>query len=138
VATIDSFQHWVYTHPDHSREERKQEWVRLFHRFLGLESWEGYEESERNRWQRQLHLFEYPFYYIEYAIATLGALGIWTRYRREPKEAIAAYKRALSLGGSKPLPEIFGAAGLPWGFGPSNVKGYADELRAAIGAQAFP
>ena len=138
VATIDSFQHWVYTHPDHSREERKQEWVRLFHRFLGLESWAGYEEFERNRWQRQLHLFEYPFYYIEYAIAALGALGIWTTYRREPKEAIAAYRRALSLGGSKPLPEIFGAANLSWGFGPSNVKGYADELRAAIGAQARP
>lgn len=135
VATIDSFQHWVYTHLDHSREEREQEWVKLFHRFLGLESWGGYEESERNRWQRQLHLYEYPFYYIEYAIAALGALGIWTRYRREPKEAIAAYKRALSLGGSKPLPEIFATADLPWGFGAANLKGYAEELKSAIGAE---
>ena len=138
VATIDSFQHWVYTHPNHSREERKREWVRLFRKFLGTESWESYEEPERNRWQRQLHLFEYPFYYIEYAIAALGALGIWTRYNREPKEALVAYKRALSLGGSKPLPEIFAAADLPWGFGASNLKGYADELRAAIGANASP
>jgi oligoendopeptidase F len=136
VATIDSFQHWVYTHPEHSREERQKEWLRLFRRFLGLESWEGYEESERSRWQRQLHLFEYPFYYMEYAIAGLGALGIWTKYRREPKEAIAAYKSALSLGGSKPLPEIFGAADLPWGFGSSSVRGYADELKKVIAEES--
>lgn len=135
IATVDSFQHWVYTNPDHTREEREEEWLKVFRRFKGLESWEGYEESERNRWQRQLHLFEYPFYYIEYGIATLGALGIWTRYRREPKEAIAAYRRALSLGGSRPLPELFEAAGLPWGFGASVVERYAEELKAVTSKQ---
>lgn len=132
VATIDAFQHWVYTHPGHSREEREEEWLKTFRRFGGLESWEGFPESERDRWQRQLHLFEFPFYYIEYAIAALGALGIWTRYRKEPREAVEAYKRSLSLGGSRPLPELFEAADLPWGFGPSVLERYANELKAAL------
>ncbi len=132
VATIDSFQHWVYTHPEHSQPEREEAWVKTFSRFSGLESWEGYETQLRSRWQRQLHLFEVPFYYIEYGIATLGALGIWVKYRRDRAEAVAAYKRALSLGGSKPLPELFAAAGLRWDFGPSAVKEVAEELRSVL------
>ena len=132
VATIDVFQHWVYTHPEHTHEELEDEWVKIYARFSGLESWEGYETQLRNRWQRQLHLFEVPFYYIEYGIATLGALGVWVRYRKEPREAITAYKNALSLGGSKPLPGLFEAAGLTWDFGPTTVEKYADELRSAI------
>jgi oligoendopeptidase F len=132
IATIDAFQHWVYTHPGHTREEREDEWAKTFNRFSGLESYEGYEAQLRNRWQKQLHLFEVPFYYIEYGIAGLGALGLWVRYRKEPKETIAAYKYALSLGGSKPLPELFQAAGLPWDFGPRTVEAYAKELRSAL------
>ncbi len=132
VATIDAFQHWVYTHPEHTREEREDEYVKLFRRFSGLESWEGYETHLRNRWQKVLHLFEVPFYYIEYGIATLGALGIWVRYRKEPREAITAYKNALSFGASRSLPELFAAAALPWDFGPTTVERYADEVRRAL------
>ena len=81
VATIDAFQQWVYTHPQHTHEERAEAWVRTFNRFSGLESYEGLEASRAYRWHRQLHLFEVPFYYIEYGIALTGALGIWSKYR---------------------------------------------------------
>ncbi len=132
VATIDSFQHWVYTHPQHTYEERRRAWVGAFERFGGLETYEGYERQLGYRWQRQLHLFEVPFYYIEYGIATLGALGIWLQYRKEPREAIKAYKQALSLGGSRPLPYLFRTAGLEWNFGPSALHAYANDLRALL------
>jgi oligoendopeptidase F len=132
VATIDAFQHWVYTHPDHSGEERTKAWVMTFKRFSGLESYEGLERSLAYRWQRQLHLFEVPFYYIEYGIASTGALGIWAKYRRDRREAIEAYKGALSLGASRSLPELFGAAGLKWDFGPAALGRLASELRSAI------
>jgi oligoendopeptidase F len=130
VATIDAFQHWVYTRPEHSTEERAEEWSRIFYRFAGLENYEGFEDVLRSRWQRQLHLFQVPFYYIEYGIATIGALGIWLHYRRDPEGGIAAYKRALSLGSSRPLPQLFEAAGLKWGFGPDEIERYAGELKA--------
>jgi oligoendopeptidase F len=136
VATIDAFQHWVYTHPGHSTEERAEEWSRIFYRFTGLESYEGVEDVLRTRWQRQLHLFQFPFYYIEYGIATIGALGIWLHYRRDPEGGMAAYKRALSLGSSRPLPQLFEAAELKWGFGPSEVERYAGELRSLWKAYA--
>ncbi len=132
IATIDSFQHWIYTHPNHTREERRDQWIRIRKRFGGAESWKGFEEFQRSQWQRQLHLFEVPFYYIEYGIAFMGALGLWTRYRKDPKAAIAAYQRALSLGGSKPLPEIFKAADLPFDFGPRTIEPYAKELRNVL------
>ncbi len=132
VATVDAFQHWVYAHPDHAQEERAEAWVRTFGRFSGLESYEGIEESMTYRWHRQLHFFEVPFYYIEYGIALTGALGIWSRYRKDRKDAVEAYKSALSLGASKSLPELFQAAGLDWGFGPTELRALAGELRAAI------
>jgi oligoendopeptidase F len=132
VATIDAFQHWVYTHPGHSADERVREWVKTYKRFSGNENWDGYPEHLKYRWQRQLHLFEVPFYYIEYGIANLGALGIWLRYRKEPREAIQAYKAALSLGSSRPLPELFGAADLPWDIGPGTIRKYADELKGVL------
>lgn len=130
VATIDAFQHWVYTHPGHSLQERADEWVKIMARFSGLESYEGLEDAQRYRWQRQLHLFHNPFYYIEYGIATVGALGIYLQYRRDPEGGIAAYKQALSLGSSRPLPQLFEAAGLKWGFGPDVIERYAGELKA--------
>ncbi len=132
VATIDAFQHWVYTHPGHSHEERREFWVKLKERFGGRESYEGYEDIWRSRWQRQLHLYLVPFYYIEYGIAMLGALGIWTRYRKDRKGAIESYRRSLWLGGSRPLPELFKTAGVPFDFGPGTVEPYARELGSIL------
>jgi len=132
IATIDAFQHWVYTNPGHSKEEREKFWVSLRERFGGVESWKGYENFRQSYWQRQLHLYEVPFYYIEYGIAWTGALGLWAAYRKDPRGAINAYERALALGGSKPLPELFRAAGMPFDFGLKTIGPYARELRAAL------
>lgn len=132
VATIDSFQHWVYTNPKHTTSEREEYWLELHRRFGGLESWEGYVDALRNMWQRQQHLFTAPFYYIEYGIAQLGALGLWLKWRKNPSQAIADYKRGLSVGGSKPLPELFAAAGLRFDFGPDTLKPIVGELRAVL------
>lgn len=128
VATIDAFQHWVYTHPGHTLEERRDAWVATDSRFNVGDSWEGLTDLRRSSWHRQLHLFLIPFYYIEYGIAQLGALGIWSRYKRDPKDAVEAYRNALALGSSRPLPELFKEAGLPWDFGESVVQKCADEL----------
>ncbi|MFQ6033332.1 MAG: M3 family oligoendopeptidase [Candidatus Bipolaricaulia bacterium] len=132
IATIDSFQHWIYTHPAHSREERKAYWLELRRRFGGVESWTGYENVLENQWQRQLHLFEVPFYYIEYGIAQLGALGVWRNAEEDKAGTIAAYRGALALGGSRPLPELFAAAGLRFDFSSETVAQAVGALRAAL------
>src|SRR5207249_716742 len=76
IATVDAFQHWVYTHPDHTRAERREAWIGLLDRFGGIEDWSGCEEARAHQWHRQRHIFLYPFYYVEYGIAQLGAAGI--------------------------------------------------------------
>ncbi len=131
-ATIDAFQHWRYTHPRHTRAEREAYWLELRQRFGGVDSWAGYEEARRAEWHRQLHLFEAPFYYIEYGIAQLGALGVWANSKRDWPGAVAAYQRALALGGARPLPELFATAGLRFDFGSETVAGVVQTLRAEL------
>lgn len=116
VATIDAFQHWIYLNPEHSREERTAKWLELGKRFGGSVDWSGLESQQEAVWHRQLHPFEVPFYYVEYGIAQLGALQMWLHYRKDPKSAIAAYKKGLTLGASRPLPELFEEAGLRFDF----------------------
>ena len=116
VATIDAFQHWIYLNPEHSREERTAKWLELGKRFGGSVDWSGLELQQEAVWHRQLHPFEVPFYYVEYGIAQLGALQMWLHYRKDPKSAIAAYKKGLTLGASRPLPELFEEAGLRFDF----------------------
>lgn len=128
VATIDAFQHWIYTHPGHSRAERHKAWMEIFGRFSGLEDWSGYEEVLEHEWHRQLHLFLAPFYYIEYGIAQLGALRLWGKTQEDRKRAIDKYIEALRLGGGKPLPELFSAAELPFDFGPDSLSQAAKTI----------
>jgi oligoendopeptidase F len=116
VATVDAFQHWIYTHPGHSRDERKQAWVNCFDRFLGDVDWTGLQAAKAYNWHRQLHIFLVPFYYIEYAIAQLGAIQVWANSKQDKPKALNAYKSALGLGGSKPLPQLFSAAGCKFDF----------------------
>jgi oligoendopeptidase F len=111
MAIIDSFQHWIYTHPGHTRAQRTTEWLRLMDRFYSRLDWSGHEAAKESLWQRQLHLFHAPFYYVEYGIAQLGALQIWRRSLEDPERAVREYKAALALGGTKSLPEIYAAAG---------------------------
>lgn len=116
IATVDAFQHWVYTHPNHTRTDRAGAWVALLQRFGGDVDWTGYEPARAYLWHRQLHIFTHPFYYIEYGIAQLGALQVWANARRDRPGALRNYKAALALGGSRPLPELFAAAGCAFDF----------------------
>ncbi len=116
IATVDAFQHWIYTHPGHSRAERRQAWSELMDRLGGDVDWTGYQSARENLWHRQLHIFLYPFYYIEYGIAQLGALQVWNNSKRDLARALQEYKSALALGGSRPLPELFAAAGARFDF----------------------
>lgn len=122
IATVDAFQHWIYTHPGHSRAERGAAWMELMDRFGGDVDWSGFEEVRKNLWHRQLHIFIHPFYYVEYGIAQLGALQIWAHSRENHAQALADYHRGLSLGGSRPLPELFEAAGCRFDFSASTVR----------------
>ncbi|MEN8149583.1 MAG: M3 family oligoendopeptidase [Planctomycetota bacterium] len=121
VATIDAFQHWIYTHPGHSREERTQAWREIFARFTVEVDYTGLDDVRDARWLSQSHVFQSPFYYIEYGIAQLGALQVWTNARKDPAKALELYREALALGGSRPLPELFEAAGTRFDFGPDTV-----------------
>jgi len=136
IAQIDAFQHWIYTHPGHSRSDRSAEWLRLTQRFGSSVDYTGFEETLRTSWQRQLHLFGVPFYYIEYGIAQLGALQLWLRSRRDSASALAGYKKALSLGGSRPLPALFEAAGLRFDFGPEMMRELQREVEQELSRTA--
>jgi oligoendopeptidase F len=132
IATIDAFQHWLYTHPGHGRAERAACWLELDERFGPAVSWEGLDEYRAMSWQRQGHLFGVPFYYIEYGIAQLGALQLWLHFRHDPAAALERYKGALGLGGSRPLPELFAAAGLTFDFGPDTMKRLMDTVQQEL------
>jgi oligoendopeptidase F len=112
IATIDAFQHWIYTNPGHTRAQRTEAWRALVRRFGNDLSWEGCDDARDAAWQRQLHLFGMPFYYIEYGIAETGAIQMWIQSRRDQRRALENYRRGLALGGSRPLPELFATAGL--------------------------
>jgi oligoendopeptidase F len=132
VATVDAFQHWIYTHPGHSRAERTAQWVSLMDRFGGQEDWTGFEKARAHMWHRQLHIFEIPFYYVEYAIAELGALQLWQASRHDLPKAIDDYLKGLSLGGSKPLPELFQASGLKFDFTDRTIAPLMRNVKDAL------
>src|SRR6185436_11510611 len=99
IATVDAFQHWIYSHPGHTRAERTATWLSLMDRFGGDVDWRGYEKVRANLWHRQLHIFLSPFYYVEYGIAQLGALQVWANSRRDKRQAVQDYRQGLALGG---------------------------------------
>lgn len=122
IAIIDRFQHWVYENPDHSIDEREKKWMEILEYFGdAVIDYSGLNKYRENAWQRQLHLYEVPFYYIEYGIAQLGAIGMWKQYRQDPEKALDNYMNALSLGGTRTLPKLFEAAGLKFDFSPENI-----------------
>jgi len=119
IATIDKFQHWLYENPSHSDEERMEKWTEIFNEFTSPElDVSGLEEYRRWFWQKQLHLFEVPFYYIEYGIAQLGAIGLWKQFKENKEQALNNYTTALAYGGTKTLPDLYRAAGLQLDFSP--------------------
>lgn len=133
IAIIDKFQHWVYEHPVHTHEERTAAWVAILKEFQdGVVNYEGLDNYRSNAWQRQLHLFEVPFYYIEYGIAQLGAIGMWKQYKTNPEQALDNYCNALSLGGTRTLPELYKTAGLEFDFSPEKIKGLMEFVKTEM------
>ncbi|MGE5107513.1 MAG: M3 family oligoendopeptidase [Sphingobacteriales bacterium] len=123
IATIDKFQHWLYANPKHTEEERTTKWVEILTEFSsGAVDYSGLETYRAITWQKQLHLFEVPFYYIEYGIAQLGAIGMWKQFMENKEKALTNYINALSLGGTKTLVQLFETAGLKFDFSPAYIK----------------
>ena len=130
IAIVDKFQHWIYEHPVHSNEERTNEWNKILTEFSDtVVDYSGLENFRSNLWQKQLHLFEVPFYYIEYGIAQLGAIGMWKQFKLNKEEALNNYCNALSLGGTKTLPQLFETAGLKFDFSPNTIKELMDFVK---------
>lgn len=133
IATIDKFQHWIYENPVHTEEQRTAAWSRILGEFTSpVLDFSGLEEYRKISWQRQLHLFEVPFYYIEYGIAQLGAIGMWMQYKNDPDAALDNYMRSLSLGGTKTLPELYEAAGLKFNFSPDHIKSLMEFVKSEM------
>jgi oligoendopeptidase F len=123
IATIDKFQHWIYENPKHTEAERTAKWLEILNEFSSdVVDFSGLEEYRKSGWQRQLHLFEVPFYYIEYGIAQLGAIGLWMQFKKDKEKALDNYINALSEGGTKTLPELYKTAGLEFNFAPEKIK----------------
>jgi oligoendopeptidase F len=133
VATVDAFQHWLYTHPEHTRADREAVWTALYRRFHPEVEFSGYEDALAAAWHRQLHVFLYPFYYIEYAIAQMGALAVWLQARTDPAGAVRRYRAALALAGTRPLPELFAAAGARLELSAEGLRPLAAALADALG-----
>jgi oligoendopeptidase F len=132
MSTIDTFQHWIYTHPDHTRDERTAEWLRIVGRFGADVDWSGHEASRACSWQQQVHLFNSPFYYVEYGIAQLGALQVWLKAKEDPRRALANYRSALALGGTRPLPDLFAAAGIRFDFTERTLRPLVDAVQEEL------
>ncbi len=132
IAAIDAFQHWLYLHPQHSHDERADAWLAVHRRFTVGVDWEGLESVQARLWQNQQHIFRVPFYYIEYAIAAMGALQVWKSYRAAPREAIEKYRAALALGGTRPLPELFDRAGARFGLDERLLREVVTDLMGVI------
>jgi oligoendopeptidase F len=133
VAVVDQFQHWIYTHPEHSVEERSQAWKNIFEDFgNNFSDWSEHPEAQENLWQKQLHIFEVPFYYIEYGIAQLGAIAVWKNYKKDPEKGLSMYLDALKLGYTKTIKEIYETAGIEFNFSAEYVKELADFVKAEL------
>jgi len=129
IATIDSFQHWIYANPGHSREERAEVWLSIRDRFGSKMDWTGHTDFRELSWQTQGHLFGVPFYYIEYGIAQLGSLQLWKTQMSDPQKALDDYANAMTLGNTRTLPELFAAADLELGFN----EGHFMSLMGTVG-----
>jgi oligoendopeptidase F len=133
IAIIDQFQHWIYENPCHSDDDRTNKWLSILADYdTGEVDWDSMEAYKAITWQKQLHLFEVPFYYIEYGIAQLGAIAVWRNYMTNPEQTLQQYKAALALGYTKTLPELYATAGIQFDFKDAYVKELAQFMEAQI------
>jgi oligoendopeptidase F len=133
VATIDKYQHWLYEHPAHTPDDRKKQWNLIFDQFADtVTDWHGLQNAKDYLWQKQLHLYEVPFYYIEYGMAQLGAIAVWRNFRKNRKAGLEGYQNALKLGYMKSIPEIYKAANIKFDFSRTYIKELMDFVRAEL------
>ncbi|HEV7351207.1 M3 family oligoendopeptidase [Telluribacter sp.] len=133
VATVDKFQHWMYEHPEHRPQQRTEAWVQIYQQFSDdVTDWSGLERFREYLWQRQLHIYEVPFYYIEYGIAQLGAIGVWKNYREDPQAGLQGYLDALKLGYTAPIGEIYAAARVPFDFSKEHITELMDFVKKEL------
>jgi oligoendopeptidase F len=133
IACVDSFQDWLYRNPGHTHQEREEAWVHLQNRF-GFPSesvdYSGLEHIHAIQWQRQLHIFRLPFYYIEYAIAQLGAFQVWRNYENNPDEAFQQYLNGLRLGYTRSIGEVYETAGVEFNLSKEKLQEIAEFGKA--------
>ena len=135
IATIDQFQHWLYTHSGHSGEQRTEAWLSILDRFTDEAiDFSGYEDLRASMWQRQIHLFHYPFYYVEYGIAQLGALQVWVNSQSGVQKALDDYLNGLKLGGTQPLPSLFEASNIKFDFTQETLGPLMDAVSSRLEA----
>jgi oligoendopeptidase F len=134
MALVDAFQHWIYENPaDGSNASTcEDKWGELWDRFMVGIDYAGLEDAKKTFWHHQLHIFGAPFYYVEYGLAQLGAIQVWANARKDQQKAVADYRKALSLGATVPLPELFAVAGAKFAFDEETLKGAANLLEEAI------
>lgn len=118
MAVVDAFQHWVYENPDHAMnpDNCDAQWSKLWKRFMKGIDWSGLDDAMVTGWHRKLHIFQIPFYYIEYGLAQLGAVQVWKNALSDQAAALQAYRHALSMGGTTSLPALYQAAGAQFTF----------------------
>jgi oligoendopeptidase F len=133
IGAVDKFQHWIYENPKHTIDERMNTWQEIITEFSsGVVDWTGLEDLRKRGWQNQLHIYEVPFYYIEYGMAQLGAIAVWRNYKADPEKALDAYEAALRLGYTKSIPEIYKTAGVEFNFSQSYVKELAQFVKSEL------
>jgi oligoendopeptidase F len=133
IATVDKFQHWIYENPEHNLTERKEKWTEIFDSFADkITDWEGQKRFKNYNWQRQLHIFEVPFYYIEYGMAQLGAISVWRNYKQNPQRGLDGYLNALKLGYTATIGQIYEAANIKFDFSKSYISELMDFVKGQI------
>jgi oligoendopeptidase F len=133
VATIDKYQHWIYENPTHSLGDRKANWNKIFDQFSDtITDWKELQEAKDYLWQKQLHLYEVPFYYIEYGMAQLGAIAVWRNFRKDRNKGLQGYMNALKLGYLKSIPEIYQAANIKFDFSREYIKELMSFVREEL------
>ncbi|MEW5869204.1 MAG: M3 family oligoendopeptidase [Chloroflexota bacterium] len=138
MAVVDAFQHWAYSRPDLSNSPRycDAKWFELWQRFMPGVDWSGLDAEAMTGWQRKQHIFRYPFYYVEYGLAQLGAVQVWHNARQNPRRALKQYRRALGLGGTASLPELYKAAGARFAFDARTLAQAVQFIETAIATQS--
>lgn len=135
MAVVDAFQHWVYENPEAAADPARCDacWDQTWKRFMPGVDWSGLEQERITGWHRKLHIHQVPFYYVEYGLAQIGAVQVWRRALTDQAGAVAAYRKALALGNTATLPELFAAAGARFAFDAAILDEAVTLLERVIG-----